>query len=266
MNSDQDGTEGAYLSSVKADGSGFNWERVAVKDAAAGSPEHSKSSPTVGLDGTIYVGSDDDHLYAINPGDGSVKWRMDLGGDVRSSPTIGVDGTVYVGSDDNKVFAISQFAEPRNIRNLYITSTGTIPNVAVGGEIVDVNDADDWLAGDGLKPWAIRIEVMRSLDQNASGNYEYTLHTWVRQCAQIDCSDVFDTFFQDVRIEYRAKPPHLEQSIELVQADHDLFDRFLFGFTGATGESTSQNAIFGNITWLPIGTNDAIITTDPLWP
>jgi hypothetical protein len=131
---------------------------------------------------------------------------------------------------------------------------------------VDVTDIDDWLAGDAVKPWAIRIEVLRSLDQNAGGNYDYLLRTWVRQCNQIDCSDVLGTFFQDLTIEYRAKTPHLEQTIELVQADHDLFDRFLFGFTGATGESTSQNAIFGNITWWPIGTNDAIITTDPLWP
>jgi hypothetical protein len=224
------------------------------------------SSPAVGLDGTIYVGSNDNYLYAVNPGDGSIKWRMNLGANVQSSPTVGADGTVYVGSDANKVFAISQFAEPRNIRDLHITSTGSIPNVEIGGEIVDVNDADDWLAGNGVNPWAIRIEVLRSLDQNPNGNYDYLLRTWVRQCNQIDCSDVFDTFFQDVRIEYRAKPPHIEQTIELIPADHVLFDRFLFGFTGATGESTSQNAIFGNITWWPIGTNDAIITTDPLWP
>ena len=90
MNSDQDGLEGAYLSSVKTDGSGFNWERVPVKDPAAGSPEHSKSSPTVGPDGTIYVGTDDNHVYAINPSDGSVKWRMNLGGNVRSSATVGM--------------------------------------------------------------------------------------------------------------------------------------------------------------------------------
>ena len=146
-----------------------------------------------------------------------------------------------------------------------VTSIRDGSDVKVGGEIVDVNDENNWLAGNGVKPWAIRIEVLRSLVQNADGNYDYILRTWVRQCNQIDCSDVLGTFFQDLTIEYRAKPPHLEQTIELVQADHDLFDRFLFGFTGATGEGISQSAEFGNIKWDTIRPNDAIITTDLLW-
>ena len=54
------------------------------------------SSPAIGSDGTIYVGSDYDDLYAINP-DGSIKWEFNAGrGRVDSSPTIGSDGTIYV--------------------------------------------------------------------------------------------------------------------------------------------------------------------------
>jgi outer membrane protein assembly factor BamB len=66
------------------------------------------SSPAIGADGTIYVGSGymDRKLYAINP-DGSQKWSFDTGGSVRSSPAIGADGTIYVGSDDNKLYAIN---------------------------------------------------------------------------------------------------------------------------------------------------------------
>ena len=56
-----------------------------------------RSSPAIGSDGTIYVGSDDDNLYAINP-DGSMKWRFKTGSYVFSSPAIGSDGTIYVGS------------------------------------------------------------------------------------------------------------------------------------------------------------------------
>ena len=36
------------------------------------------SSPAIGADGTIYVGSDDDNLYAINP-DGTQKWAFPTG-------------------------------------------------------------------------------------------------------------------------------------------------------------------------------------------
>lgn len=67
------------------------------------------SSPAIGSDGTIYVGSDslfDDDLYAINP-DGTEKWRFDTGDFVNSSPTIGSDGTIYVGSDDGNLYAIT---------------------------------------------------------------------------------------------------------------------------------------------------------------
>ncbi|MEF8847384.1 MAG: PQQ-binding-like beta-propeller repeat protein, partial [Candidatus Paceibacterota bacterium] len=36
------------------------------------------SSPAISSDGTIYVGSHDDHLYAINP-DGTLKWKIERG-------------------------------------------------------------------------------------------------------------------------------------------------------------------------------------------
>jgi outer membrane protein assembly factor BamB len=55
------------------------------------------SSPAIGVDGTVYVGSADDKLCAINP-DGSLKWACTTGYPVSSSPAIGANGTVYVGS------------------------------------------------------------------------------------------------------------------------------------------------------------------------
>jgi outer membrane protein assembly factor BamB len=63
------------------------------------------SSPAVGSDGTVYVGSQDGRLYAINPGDGSEKWSYATAGIVASSPAIGGDGTVYVGSGDYNLYA-----------------------------------------------------------------------------------------------------------------------------------------------------------------
>jgi|GEM_PF-2260460 len=57
------------------------------------------SSPVVGADGTIYVGSNDHNLYAINP-DGTQKWSFETGFLIQSAPAIGADGTIYVGSQD----------------------------------------------------------------------------------------------------------------------------------------------------------------------
>ena len=62
-------------------------------------------SPAIGKDGTIYVGSWDHYLYAINP-DGNLKWKFETGYRVKSSPAIGKDGTIYVGSGDNYLYAI----------------------------------------------------------------------------------------------------------------------------------------------------------------
>jgi len=46
------------------------------------------SSPAIGSDGTIYVGSYDSNLYAINP-DGSLKWKYSTGiGNIQTNDII----------------------------------------------------------------------------------------------------------------------------------------------------------------------------------
>jgi hypothetical protein len=52
-------------------------------------------SPAVGADGTIYMGSDDNRLYALNP-DGTLKWFYQTDDLIRSSPAIGANGTIYI--------------------------------------------------------------------------------------------------------------------------------------------------------------------------
>ena len=67
------------------------------------------SSPAIGPDGTVYVGSRDKKLYAIKGKSGVKLWEFETGGYVDSSPAIGSDGTVYVGSmgADKKLYAIN---------------------------------------------------------------------------------------------------------------------------------------------------------------
>ena len=55
-----------------------------------------ESSPAIGSDGTVYVGSNDKKLYAINGKTGGKLWEFVTGELVGSSPAIGSDGTVYV--------------------------------------------------------------------------------------------------------------------------------------------------------------------------
>ena len=70
------------------------------------------SSPAIGSDGTIYIGSSDSYLYAVNP-DGSMRWKYKTGFYVLSSPVITADGTIYVGSHDKKLHAINPDGTPR---------------------------------------------------------------------------------------------------------------------------------------------------------
>ena len=64
------------------------------------------SSPAIGSDGTVYVGSGGKKLCAINGKTGDKLWEFETGEYVGSDPAIGSDGTVYVGSNDKKLYAI----------------------------------------------------------------------------------------------------------------------------------------------------------------
>lgn len=87
------------------------------------------SSPAIGSNGVIYIGSDDDNLYAINP-DGTLRWRFPTNDVVDSSPTIGEDGTIYVGSGDDNLYAIN----PDGTLKWNITLNGPVfSSPAIGG-------------------------------------------------------------------------------------------------------------------------------------
>jgi len=62
-------------------------------------------SPSVGPDGTVFVGSNDNSLYAYNA-DGSLKWSHASEGIYdTSSAAVGPDGSVYAGSTDGNIYA-----------------------------------------------------------------------------------------------------------------------------------------------------------------
>jgi hypothetical protein len=67
------------------------------------------SSPAIGGNGAIYVGSMNNNLYALSSA-GTVKWSKDLGGaEVYSSPAIDANGTIYVGSNGDNLYAVQGY-------------------------------------------------------------------------------------------------------------------------------------------------------------
>jgi outer membrane protein assembly factor BamB len=64
------------------------------------------SSPVISKDGTIYIGSWDGYLYALNP-DGKLKWRFFTEDRISSTPAINFDGTIYIDSKDGYLYSIT---------------------------------------------------------------------------------------------------------------------------------------------------------------
>jgi uncharacterized repeat protein (TIGR01451 family) len=56
------------------------------------------ASPSIGAGGTIYIGSFNSVLYAIDPVSGNEIWKRNLAGPVYSSVAIAADGTLYLGA------------------------------------------------------------------------------------------------------------------------------------------------------------------------
>ena len=65
-----------------------------------------QGSPVIDSYGTVYIGSHDSFLYAINP-NGTEKWRFNATMRIDSTPAIASDGTIYFGSWDKNIYAIS---------------------------------------------------------------------------------------------------------------------------------------------------------------
>ena len=57
------------------------------------------------VDTTVYVGSEDGRLYAVDAATGKKLWDIITGGRITSSPAV-ADGTVYIGSYDGNLYAI----------------------------------------------------------------------------------------------------------------------------------------------------------------
>jgi|GEM_PF-1345169 len=98
------GTEGAIASqsrmyAIRADGS-LKWQFLGAGDWI-------DSTPALAADGTLYFGSWDGKLYALNSANGTKIWEYAALGFISSSPAIAADGTIYFGSGDRSLHAVS---------------------------------------------------------------------------------------------------------------------------------------------------------------
>ncbi len=63
------------------------------------------SSPTI-VNGVVYIGSEDDTVYAFNAATGASLWSYTTGGFINPTATV-VKGVVYIGSADDNMYALN---------------------------------------------------------------------------------------------------------------------------------------------------------------
>jgi hypothetical protein len=92
--------------------------------------------------------------------------------------------------------------------------------------------------------YAFRMEVQRKLTPEASGNYQYRIKAWIKQCTSGDptCASDYaeDAAYLNTKQDYTADNPTLDRTIEISSAYHDRFDTMFFGWTLATGGATQS--------------------------
>ena len=121
----------------------------------------SGASPSVGRDGTVYVGAYGldriMRIFALNPATGVATWTFeDTGYAVSASPAIGFDGTVYVGQYQNQFYALDgasgqrqwSFATGSPLRSAALGWDNTVYVPASGGELYALDRTT------GTRKWA----------------------------------------------------------------------------------------------------------------
>ena len=106
------------------------------------------SSPVVGADGTIYVGSADETFYALNP-DGTLLWKQVCGQLVDSAALLDDKGRVYFGSGDGQLRALdaktgasvwSMPADDPSVNSAYINWFEGNVGIGLDGTLYAPND------------------------------------------------------------------------------------------------------------------------------
>ncbi|WP_022835179.1 beta-alanine-activating enzyme beta-propeller domain-containing protein [Salisaeta longa] len=97
-----------------------------------------RSSPAV-AGGTVFVGSDDGSVYALEARTGELQWRYETGSWVRSSPAVAGE-TMFVGCNDGSVYALEALTGELRWRYETEDSVFSSPAVAGGTVFVGCND------------------------------------------------------------------------------------------------------------------------------
>lgn len=104
------------------------------------------SSPAV-ANNTVYIGSGDQHVYALDAATGALKWSFATGDVVHASPAV-ANGVVYIGSWDRNLYALDASTGRERWRHTTGNDTviynqiGIASSAAVAGDVILVGGRD----------------------------------------------------------------------------------------------------------------------------
>ena len=98
-----------------------------------------EASPSI-VDGRLYVGSNDNNLYCLDPETGDELWTYETDDSIKSTPAVD-NGRVYIGSNDDNIYCLN--AETGALIWNYTTEGDVQSSPAVYNERVYIGSNDD---------------------------------------------------------------------------------------------------------------------------
>ena len=92
------------------------------------------TSPAIGPNGLIYLGSGSGSVYAVHP-DGSLQWSFKADGSIAAAPAIASDGTVYFATSAAKLYSLDAFGTLNWITDLGAGVQGSSPAIGADGTV-----------------------------------------------------------------------------------------------------------------------------------
>lgn len=133
------------------------------------------SSPAIGPDHTIYFGSNDSSLYAVNP-DGSLRWKFKTDVPiVQSHPLISSDETIYFASWGSSIGYYYALFQDGTLRWKTQATGGNAAVISKDGETIYMGtqpfSAQDTRTGD--KKWELEISAITGAAMSPDGESIY---------------------------------------------------------------------------------------------
>lgn len=225
------------------------------------------STPVIGPDETIYVGSADKKFYALDPVTGAQRWSFATGECIDSAGCIARDGTIYFVSCDAGLYALGPSGDERWRLNLFADRKHFTPSTIFWweGNVVLGPNGLLYAGNDDFNFYA--IEPRRGV----RWAYLTGLHIWAAPAFGTDGSVCFLSFDRNCysldretgRVRWRTNTGNFVVSSPAIGDDGTIFfgsfDGHVYALDGASGRMRWRTATAGPIYASPALAEDGVL-------